>query len=130
MTLTPELITAIEKYDEQKRFKYLLEEVIKHQEIWILVDDKGCMMLNTEDGDSVPVWPNKAFAQGWITDDWSQCKAEAISLSTWQTRWTVGLEADEIAIVVFPNQEEGVIIFPDEFDFELTEQAKKAAKYN
>ncbi|MEZ8385642.1 DUF2750 domain-containing protein, partial [Vibrio splendidus] len=32
----------------------------------------------------------------------------------------------ELAVVVFPNeQEEGVILFPDEFDFELKKQAAK-----
>jgi len=130
MTLTSELISTIEKYDQQKRFKYLLEEVIKHREVWILVDEHGCMMLNTEDEDCVPVWPNKEFAQNWITDDWQECKAEAISLNKWQSRWTPGLEEDELAIVVFPNQaEEGLVLFPNEFDFELSKQAKKAAKH-
>ena len=130
MTLTPELITTIEKYNVQKRFQYLLEAVIKNQEIWILVDEHGCMMLNTADEDCVPVWPNKEFAQSWITDDWKECKAEAISLNKWQSRWTAGLEEDELAIVVFPNQaEEGLVLFPDEFDFELSKQAKKTAKH-
>ena len=130
MTLTPELMTTIEKYDEQKRFKYLLEAVITNREIWILVDEHGCMMLNTEDEDCVPVWPNKEFAQDWITDDWKACKTQAISLNQWQSRWTAGLAEDELAIVVFPNQaEEGQVLFPDEFDYELSQQAKKAAKF-
>ena len=130
MTLTPELMTTIEKYNVQKRFQYLLEAVIKNREIWILVDEHGCMMLNTADEDCVPVWPNKEFAQNWITDDWKECKAEAISLNKWQSHWTMGLEEDELAIVVFPNQtEEGLVLFPDEFDFELSKHAKKTAKH-
>lgn len=128
MTLTPELIATIENYDEQKRFKYLLEEVNKNQEIWVLVNEHGCMMLNTDDESCVPVWPNQAFAQNWITDDWKDCKAEAISLDKWKSRWIVGLEEDELSIVAFPNQDEGLVLYPDEFDFELSKQAKKAAK--
>jgi len=129
MTLTPELIAAIEKYDEQKRLKYLLTTVIENREVWILVDEHGCMMLNTEDEDCVPIWPNKEFAQGWITGDWKECVAEAISLSDWQNRWTRGLEEDELAIVAFPNQaEEGLVFFPDEFDFELSKSIKKLAR--
>ena len=129
MNLTPERIATIEKFDEQKRFNYLLEEVIKHREVWLLVDEYGCMMLNTDDEDCVPVWPNKEFAENWITDDWQACKAEAISLNKWQSRWTQGLAEDELSIVVFPNQaEEGLVLFPDEFDFELTKQAKKMKK--
>ncbi len=130
MILTSELITTIENYDEQKRLKYLLEAVINNREIWILVDEYGCMMLNTADEDCVPVWPSKEFAQQWVTGDWEQCKPEAISLNKWQSRWTAGLEEDELAIVVFPNHaEEGLVLYPDEFDFELSKQAKKTAKH-
>lgn len=127
MTLTPKSIDAIEKYDEHKRLKYLLETVIENREIWILVDEHGCMMLNSDDEDCVPVWPSKEFAESWITDDWHECTAQAISLNEWQSRWTIGLQEDELAIVAFPNQaEEGLVLFPDEFDFELSRQLKKA----
>ena len=131
MTLTPDLINTIEQYNEQKRFKYFVDTVLESQQIWVLVDEHGCMMLNTEDEDCVPVWPNKEFAQAWITDDWQNCKAEAISLSKWQNSWTNGLADDDLAIVVFPNQaEEGLVLFPDEFDFELSKQPKKSARRN
>ena len=53
---------------------------------------------NTEDDDCVPVWPNEAFAQDWATGDWEHCEPEAISLNKWQSRWTSGLEDDELSI--------------------------------
>jgi hypothetical protein len=83
-------------------------------------------MLNTEDEDCVPVWPNQEFAQAWATGEWQTCKPEAISLSKWHSRWTIGLADDELALVIFPNEsEEGVVVYPDEFDAELKQQAKK-----
>jgi type III secretion protein J len=49
-------------------------------------------------------------------------------LEKWHERWTNGLEEDELAIVVFPNQHnEGLIFFPDEFDDALQQHAKKIA---
>lgn len=120
------LITTIQSYDAEKRFKYLLKEVVEHRQIWILTDEHGCVMLNTEDEDCVPVWPHKEFAEAWATGEWEACKAEPISLNKWHSRWSHGLEDDELAVVVFPNQdEEGVVVFPDEFDVELKQQAKK-----
>ena len=118
-------VKTIQQYDAQKRYNYLIKEVLKNKQIWLLVDEHGCVMLNTEEEDCVPVWPNKEFAQAWATEEWSHCTAEAISLEKWHNRWTHGLEEDELAIVVFPDQNnEGLIFFPDEFDFEL-QQAKK-----
>ncbi|OAN13048.1 hypothetical protein A3K86_15395 [Photobacterium jeanii] len=119
-------IDTINQYDTEQRYKYLLKEVVTNREIWILTDEHGCVMLNSEDEDCVPVWPNQEFAEAWATGDWDNCKAEAISLNKWHSRWTYGLEDDELAIAIFPNQdEEGLVVFPDEFDFELKQQARK-----
>ncbi|HEY5714853.1 MAG TPA: DUF2750 domain-containing protein [Psychromonas sp.] len=127
-TLDAQQVQMIQQYDAQQRYNYLLKEVINNAQIWLLVDEHGCVMLNTEEEDCVPVWPNKEFAQAWATEEWSHCKAEAISLEKWHNRWTHGLEEDELAIVVFPDQHnEGLIFFPDEFDYELRQQAKKTA---
>ncbi|ARR51209.1 DUF2750 domain-containing protein [Photobacterium damselae subsp. damselae] len=119
-------IAEIQAFDAEKRYKYLVKEVVANREIWILVDEHGCVMLNTEDEDCVPVWPNKEFAEAWATGDWAECKAESISLNKWHSRWTHGLEDDELAVVIFPNQDEdGLVVFPDELDFELKQQVKK-----
>ncbi|OBU43995.1 hypothetical protein AYY27_05265 [Photobacterium damselae] len=121
-------IAEIQAFDAEKRYKYLVKEVVANREIWILIDEHGCVMLNTEDEDCVPVWPNKEFAEAWATGDWAECKAESISLNKWHSRWTHGLEDDELAVVIFPNQDEdGLVVFPDELDFELKQQVKKTA---
>lgn len=124
--LSDERVQEILSFDSEKRFSYCVKEVVTNRQIWILVDEDGCVMLNTEDEDCVPVWPNEEFAQAWANGDWENCKPEAISINKWHSRWTTGLEDDELSIVVFPNAEqEGVIVFPDEFDFELKKQAQK-----
>ncbi|WP_105901922.1 DUF2750 domain-containing protein [Vibrio gangliei] len=125
-TLDTAKMAEINAYDSEKRFQYCIKEVVANRQIWILVDEDGCVMLNTEDEDCVPVWPNQEFAQAWANGDWEECKPEAISLNKWHSRWTHGLEDDDLSIVVFPNaDQEGVIVFPDEFDFELKKQAQK-----
>lgn len=121
-----EKFNQIEHFDAEKRLKYLLKEVVENQTIWILTDEHGCVMLNTEDEDCAPVWPNKEFAQAWATGEWKSFEAKAIPLDRWHSLWSPGLAEDGIAIVVFPNQdEEGIVLYPDEFDYELKQQAKK-----
>ena len=123
--LDKQQIQKIQAYNAQSRSNYFMKEVLKNKQVWLLVDEHGCVMLNTEEEDCVPVWPNKEFAETWATEEWSHCTAEAISLAKWQSRWTPGLEEDELAIVVFPDQNnEGLVLFPDELEFEL-QQAKK-----
>lgn len=125
--LDAEQVKTIQEYTPQKRHTYLIQEVLKNKQIWLLADEYGCVMLNSEDEECVPVWPNKEFAETWATKEWSHCTAKAISLEKWHNRWTHGLDEDGLSIVVFPDQNnEGLIFFPDEFDFEL-QQAKKLA---
>lgn len=124
--LTQEQMDTINRYNEEQRLKYCVKEIVANRKVWILKDEHGCVMLNTEDDDCVPVWPNEEFALQWANGDWEDCEPEAISLNKWHSRWTSGLEDDELSIVVFPNQnEEGVVLFPDEFDFELRKQASR-----
>jgi hypothetical protein len=119
-------IDEINKLDAEQRLKYCLKTIVHEQCVWIIKDDIGCVMLNTEDDDCVPVWPNSEFAQAWLTGEWENCTVESIPLKTWYSRWSSGLEEDELSVAVFPNlDEEGVILFPDEFDFELKKQAQK-----
>ena len=120
------LFASIQQYDPEQRLAYLLKEVVTNNEIWILTDQDGCVMLNTDDEDCAPVWPNEEFAQAWATGEWADCNAEAISLNKWHSRWTSGLEQDDVSIAVFPNvNEEGLVISSQELDFELKQQASK-----
>jgi hypothetical protein len=123
--LAPERIKEILTFNQQQRFQYLCDEVNAQQQIWLLIDEHGCVMLNTEDEDCVPVWPNKEFAEAWATEEWSHCKAESIDLKKWYARWTQGLEEDGLSIVVFPDKHlNGLIFFPDEFEHELKQYKK------
>jgi hypothetical protein len=124
-------LAALNLLDAEQRFNYLVETVAKEENIWILTDEHGCVMLTTDDQDCIPVWPSQALASVWAIEEWQHCQPQAISLGKWHSRWTPGLEDDELAIVVFPNQdEEGMIVEPDEFDLALSKASKKLLRRN
>lgn len=120
LPMTEKELQRIVNLNSDERLAYSFKEFSSTQKIWILTDEHGCMMLNTDDEDCIPVWPTAAFAQKWAVDEWKNCKAESINLTRWFSHWSQGLSDDEIAIVVFPNeQEEGVVFYPDEFEHQL-----------
>lgn len=119
--ITSQDLEGLMRQDAQSRFNYSLKQMSQLRQIWILTDDTGCVMLNTEDEDCVPVWPHEALVQSWATGDWENCQPKSISLNLWKSRWTNGLTDDDLSIVVCPSLEgEGVIVFADEFEFQLT----------
>jgi hypothetical protein len=126
MSLNTEQLNTIEKYSDEQRLTYLLQQVVTTKNVWVLADEHGCMMLNTDDEDCVPVWPHEELAQRWATGEWQDCKAQAIPLETWYSRWSIGLEDDELALVVFPNSEnQGLVLLPHEFEEALLKETKK-----
>lgn len=83
--LTQEQMDTINRYNEEQRLKYCVKEIVANRKVWILKDEHGCVMLNTEDDDCVPVWPNEEFALQWANGDWEDCEPEAISLNKWHS---------------------------------------------
>lgn len=124
--LTQARIDELLSQDENTRLNYTVKTIAAENTIWILTDEHGAVMLNTEDEDCVPVWPNEEFAMRWATDDWKTCKPLAVSFNKWQSRWTQGLMDDELSLVVFPNEnEQGLVLFPDEFEQEVSKAKRK-----
>lgn len=113
-------IENIHRLSPDERLNFLIKEVKAQQKVWILTDEHGCVMLNTDDEDCVPVWPSEHFAKTWATGEWEGCTPMGIELNTWFERWTSGLAEDEVMIAAFPGEdEEGIILFPDEFEDEV-----------
>lgn len=112
--LTDQQIEDVLKKNPDNRYEYLIDSIKDSGEMWILADDVGAVMFNSEDEeDLVPIWPTKQFAELWRSDEWQHCQPVSITIEKWLADWTPGLEEDEIAIVAFPNQDnEGLILAP------------------
>ena len=126
------IASATDKFDTilglgaKKRLAFMFETVQEFKQVWILNDDDGCVMLSNEDDVCVPVWPERIYAEAWATGEWEKCTAKAIPIKDWQSRWTPGLEQDDLLIAVFPTEDDdGTILFPDEFDSQLRAKKKR-----
>ena len=132
MALTEQEIQQYLSQDAEQRFDHLVKRVVETGEIWILTDQYGSVMLNTDDEECVPIWPDAEFAGLWQTGEWAECEPMAISLKQWNFRWTPGLEEDGFAVVVFPlpsaghDEEDGLVVWPEELDMMLTKEVKKS----
>ncbi len=122
--MTANMVSDTLPQDPTERMNQFFNSVASELKIWLLVDELGSVLLTAEDEDCVPVWPTQAHAEQWATDEWEGFKAEAISVAKWKSRWTQGLEGDELSVIIFPDQQgEGIVLFPDEFEFELRKRS-------
>ena len=114
------LLAQLETQASDKRYDYLVQQLVARGELWILVGDGGSVLLNSDGDDCVPVWPHQSSASAWVKDEWADCTVTAISLSDWQARWTEGLLSDGLSLAVFPNlDEEALVVSPDAFDEDI-----------
>ncbi len=119
--LSKMLLAELESFASQQRYDYLIKEVHKQAQVWILADKNGPVLLNNEGTDCVPIWPHEECIESWIEGDWADCRPKAIELSVWLERWTTGLTEDGIDVAIFPNlEEEGLVITAAEFEEDLS----------
>ena len=102
--------------DDSQRFEYFLRKVANFEKIWSLSDNEGWVELSDEDGQvCLPIWPHPDFAAAWATDEWKNCRPQAIQLDIWMERWTEGLIKDDTMLAIFPVDDgEGLILSPQE----------------
>ncbi|MEW9796577.1 DUF2750 domain-containing protein [Alteromonas sp. CYL-A6] len=102
------------------RFDETVKAIRTGKTVWILNDEHGCVMLNADDDDGVPVWPSADIAALWATDEWAHCEPLAVSLDDWLKKWTPGMRQDELLVIVCPVPgEDGEVLEPDEFAHHL-----------
>lgn len=118
--LDPFTLAELEARTSEQRYSYLVEQVIASEQLWILTDNDGSVLLEEDGSGCVPVWPHKECAEENLNGDWADCKAVAIDKHRWQERWTPGLTEDGYLVAVFPDSEqECVVVTPAEFDDEI-----------
>lgn len=93
------------------RFDYFLKRIQTSDQVWSLSNDEGYVMVETDEGDCVMVWPDAEFAAQWAVDEWDDCEPVSISLDEFKSTWLPSLRADEIDVAVFPNiEDEGKLL--------------------
>lgn len=112
--------------DPNERMNQFFKAVAADLKIWLLVDEHGSVLLSADDEECVPVWPSQFHALEWAVEEWEGFKPEPISVAKWKSRWTPGLEDDDLSIIVFPDKQgEGIVLYPEEFEFELVKRDNK-----
>ncbi|TPE54495.1 DUF2750 domain-containing protein [Maribrevibacterium harenarium] len=100
---------------DQERLGYFVNTVKATGQVWTLENEQGFVMVETDDGDCVMVWPDADFAAQWAIEEWEDCEPVAISLDTFKGQWLPSLLQDSITLAVFPNiDDEGKLTSAEE----------------
>ena len=69
------------KLDSKDRYGYLIRKVADFQTIFLICDSFGGLItIGDNSSKCIPVWPEKEFAELFLTDDWSKYKVKSFDL--------------------------------------------------
>lgn len=99
----PDKINAILAMDAQERFSYFIRKCADCEEIWGLRNAEGWCGMGTEEGnDSIPFWPEEAFAALLADEEWSDCAPDSVPLEEFLENWLPNMQEDGVFAAVFP----------------------------
>ncbi|KXX66496.1 DUF2750 domain-containing protein [Flammeovirga sp. SJP92] len=91
--------------DSKERYGYLLRKIADFETIYLIADnDEEYVMIGSNGISVLPVWPEKEFAELFLTDTWKNCKVIEYDIYDFMD-WLDELEKDKIELAGFPNSD-------------------------
>ncbi|CEH33436.1 DUF2750 domain-containing protein [Romboutsia lituseburensis] len=97
---------------ESDKYRYFNTTVAYYEELWGLYDD-GWATIEGDEGVTIPLWPDKQYADICAKGDWETYTAKRIDLYEFLNKWVPEMEKDNIKPAVFWVNEEAVIVDAD-----------------
>ncbi|MBX0332215.1 DUF2750 domain-containing protein [Pontibacter sp. HSC-14F20] len=89
--------------DSKERYGYLLRKVADFETIYLIADNEDkYVMIGSEEVSVIPVWPEKEFAELFLTDDWKEYKVVEYSIYDFMD-WLDNLDKENTELAGFPN---------------------------
>lgn len=98
----PDKLTNISNLSPADRYGYFIKKVADFQQVWLIQDNGQYVTLgdNTEEL-SIPVWPEKEYAELLLTDDWKDFTVESMEVHEFMD-WLDQLQLENIKVAGFP----------------------------
>ena len=99
----------------QDRYGYFIRKVADFEEVWLLNKNGQYVTLgDSKEQISIPVWPEKEFAELMLTDEWKDYTVERRDVHDFLD-WLDTLEKEGYKIAGFPDISlKGVVVTADE----------------
>jgi hypothetical protein len=116
----PSKIDNILNLSAEDRYGYFIRKVADFEEVWLIKDQDGYAIFgDQENKTTIGVFPEKEFAELFLTDTWSNCVLESKDLNVFM-EWLDKLENDKIQLAGFPNKDlKAIVVEPKEMKSHL-----------
>lgn len=111
----PDKLKNIFNLSSEDRYGYFVRKVADTEEVWVIKEGEEYVTLgDNEEHVTIPVFPEKEFAELLLTDDWSNCIIETLEVHVFM-EWLDQLQQENVKIAAFPKDDfTAVVIDPEE----------------
>lgn len=103
-------INNIFALDSKERYGYLLRKVADFETIYLIADnEEKYVMIGSNDLSVIPVWPEKKFAELFLTDDWKNYKVVEYDIHDF-IEWLTDLEKENVDLAGFLNSDFNTVL--------------------
>ncbi len=98
------------------RYDAVVAHCKKEQDIWMLQDDQGCLIIDLGNEKVLPIWNDSALAEQWKGKEYAGFSASVISYADFSSKWLPGMVKDGFKLGIAPNLAgEGIVVATAEF---------------
>lgn len=130
---SPAKMVGLRNANLQQRWNYFLNEICGQEEIWTTFapdSAPGGWFDESSGVDYLPVWPNQAFADWFLSYKEAGWSLIPVPISDWIDEISPSLLKAEFQLAIFPFEEGDFdVMVPSELDDAIELHWKKFAKY-
>ena len=123
----PDKVKNVLLLSVQERYNYMIRKVADFEEVWLIRNSDGLIqtVLLENEIESVPVWPEKEFAEQMLVNKWRNCSTQFMDIYEFMD-WLDQLSVDNLLIAAFPLPNlDSIKIDPLEFKKHLKEECSQ-----
>ena len=121
--MTEAEVTAVVQLPKEEKYQYLLQQLIVRKEVWIIYDDDGMVLFESDREEIViPVWPHREVAQLFCVGEYADCQPGNVALADFRKNELTEAVEQQFLISVMPVPDRpALLVAPGQLEKDLSE---------
>lgn len=101
--MTEAEVSAVVQLSKEEKYDYLLRQMIAQKEVWIIFDEDGMVLFESDKGEIViPVWPHQEVAQLFCVGEYVDCQPGTVTLADFRKNELTEAVEQQFLVSVMP----------------------------
>lgn len=120
MSFDDQQVDAFFRLQSNARYDEFVKHCKKSQDVWVLQDDQGCLIVELGNEKVLPIWNDASLAEKWKGKEHDGFSSSVITYDNFASKWLPGMTRDGFKLGIAPNLAgEGIVVSTEEFSRDI-----------